>query len=162
MGGGGLWSEAVSMKQSKRQIKSIEEKTFTAKTLCLQGEFGRAAKVLASECLAPNNKATFKALEKLPPKEPLPGVSIPDDIASNALQFSENVVYEQLKKFSRHTAAGKLRPISRSTAPDRSEFALKAITKFANFGSRGLFPAFISKALVKHEITLQGKRCRKS
>ena len=97
-----LWSEAVSLKQSKRQrINSIEEISVRAKTLCLQGQFGRAAKVLASEGLAPDNKATFKALEKLHPKELIPDVSLPDDIASNALQFSENAVYEQLKTFSK-------------------------------------------------------------
>ena len=114
--------------------------------LCLQGQFGWAAKVLASEGLAPDNKATFKALEKLHPKEQLPGVSISDNIASNAFQFSENVVYEQLKTISEHTAAGSskvfpehLQHAVDCTAPDRSEFALKAITKFVNFCSRGLF-----------------------
>ena len=152
---GKLWSEAVSLKQSKRQrTNSIEEIAVRAKTLCLQGQFGRAAKILASAGLAPHNKATFKALEKLHPKEPLPVVSLPDDTASNAFQFSENVFYEQLKTFSKHTAAGPskmfpehLQHAVDCTAPDRSEFALKAITKFVNFGSRGLFPAFISKAL---------------
>ena len=64
-----------------------------AKTLCLQGQFGRAATVLASEGLALDKKATFKALEKLHPKEPLPVVSLPDDTASNAFQFRENLVY---------------------------------------------------------------------
>ena len=42
---GKLWSEAVSLKQSKRQrTNSIEELSFRAKTLCLQGQYGRAAK----------------------------------------------------------------------------------------------------------------------
>ena len=150
-----LWSEAVSLKQSKRQrTNSIEEISVRAKTLFLQGQYGRAAKVLASEGLAPDNKATFKALEKLHPKVPLPDVSLPDDTASNAFQFSENVVYEQLKTFSKHTAAGPskmfpehLQHAVDCTAPDRSEFALKAITKFVNIGSNSHFPVFISKAL---------------
>ena len=95
------------MKQSKRQRTNIiEEISVRAKTLCLQGQFGQAAKVLASEGLAPDNRATFKALEKLHPKEPLPVVNLSDDTATNAFQFSENVVYEQLKIFSKHTAAG--------------------------------------------------------
>ena len=117
--------------------------------MCLEGQYGRAAKVLASEGLAPDIKALFKALEKLHPKEPIPDVSLPDNIASNAFQFSENAVYEQLKTFSKHTAAGPskmfpehLQHAVDCTAPDRSEFALKAITKFVNFGSRGLFPVF--------------------
>ena len=83
------------MKQSKRQrTHSIQEISVREKTLCLQGQFGRAAKYSASEGLAPDNKATFKALESLHPKELLPGVSIPDNIASNdnAFQFIENVV----------------------------------------------------------------------
>ena len=148
-------SEAVSLKQSKRQrTNSIEEISVRAKTLCLQAQFGGAAKVLASEGLAPDKKATFKALEKLHPNEPLAAVSLLDDTTSNAFQFIANVVYEQLNTFSMHTAAGPskmfpehLQHAVDCTAPDRSEFALKAITRFVNFGSRGLFPAFISKAL---------------
>ena len=115
-------------------------------------------KSLASEGLAPDNKATFKALEKLHPKEPIPDVSLSDDIASNAFQFSENAVYEQLKTFSKHTAAGPskmfpehLQHAVDCTAPDRSEFALKAITKFVNFGSRGLFPVFIYHGFIQKE-----------
>ena len=58
---GKLWSEAVSLKQSKRQrTNTIEEISIRAKTLCLQGQFGRAAEVLASEALAPDNKALEK------------------------------------------------------------------------------------------------------
>ena len=44
------------------------------------------------------------------------------------------------------------------TAPDRSEFALKAITKFVNFGGRGLFPIFISKALCCASLTALSKK----
>ena len=48
-----FWSEAVSMKQSKRQTtNNIEEKTVRAKTLCSQGQFCRAAKVLVSQGVA--------------------------------------------------------------------------------------------------------------
>ena len=154
------------MKQSKRQRTNIiEEISVRAKTLCLQGQFGRAAKVLASEGLAPDNRATFKALEKLHPKEPLPVVNLSDDTATNAFQFSENVVYEQLKTFSKHTAAGPSKKFPEHlqhavdcTATDRSEFDLKAITKFVNFGSRGLFPAFISKAICCASLTALSKK----
>ena len=103
--------------------------------MCLQGKFGLADKVLASEGLAPDNKATFKTLGELNSKEPLPAVKIPDDTASNAFQFTENVVYEQLKTVSKHTAAGPsemslvhLRCLQDSTTTDRSKFVLKAIT----------------------------------
>ena len=88
---GKLWSGAVSLKRSKRQrTNSIEEISVRAKTFCLQGQYGRAAKVLASDGLATDKQATFKALEKLHPQELLPDVSLPDDTASNAFQFSEN------------------------------------------------------------------------
>ena len=133
--------------------------------MCLQGQFGKAAEILAPKGLAPDIKATFKALEKLYPKELLPGVCIPDDIASNAFQFSENVIFEQLKIFSKHTVAGyskmfpeHLQHAVDCTAPDRSEFALNAIAKFVNFGSRGLFSAFISKALCSASLTASCKK----
>ena len=148
-----------------KRTNSIDEISVRAKTLYLQGQFGRAAKVLASEGLAPDNKSTFKALEELQPKKPLPDVSLPDDTSSTAFQSSENVVYEQLKTFSKHTAAGPykmfpehLQQAVDCTAPDRSEFALKVITKFVNFGSRGLFPAFISKALCCASLTAFSKK----
>ena len=65
-----LWSEIVSVKKPKRQTtNSNEEITVRAKTLCLQGHFGRPAKVLASVGLAHNEKAIFKAQKKLHPKE---------------------------------------------------------------------------------------------
>ena len=44
------------------------------------------------------------------------------------------------------------------TAPYWSEFALKARTKFVNFDSRGLFPAFISKALCCASLTALSKK----
>ena len=53
---------------------------------------------------------------------------------------------------------GHLRYAVDRTAPDRSEFALKAITKFVNFGSRGLFPAFISEALCWASLTALSKK----
>ena len=87
-------------------------------------------------------------------KKPLTGVSIHDDIAFNAFQFSVMVVYEQLKTFSKHTAASPselfqehLQHAADCIARDRSEFALKAITKIVIFGNMELFPPFISIAL---------------
>ena len=43
-------------------------------------------------------------------------------------------------------------------ATDRSEFALKAVTKFVNFGSRGLFPVFVSKTLCCASLTALSKK----
>ena len=99
-------------------------------------------------------------MEKLNPKEPLPGVRIPRDFESYAFQFSENVNYEQLKSFSEQTEASPskmfpehLQHAVDCTASDRSEFALKALTNFVNFGSRRLSPALISKALCCASLT---------
>ena len=67
--------------------------------------------------------------------------------------------------FSKHTAAGPFKMFPEHlqhevdcTAPDRSEFALKAITKFVNFGSRGLFLVSISKALCCASLTALSKK----
>ena len=51
------------MKQSsKTSNESIDALTSLAKSLCLQGQFGRAAKVLSSEGVAPENAATLNEL----------------------------------------------------------------------------------------------------
>ena len=67
-----LWTEALAMKQAKKKsANGIEELASRAKSLCLQGQFGRAAKILSSEGLAPNSRATLKALEELHTKKRL-------------------------------------------------------------------------------------------
>ena len=88
-----------------------------------------------------------------------------DNVASKANQFSDNIVNEQLKTFSKYTAAGpsKMYPehllhAVECTAPDYSESALKAITRFVNTGSRGKFPSYISKALCIASLTAPSKK----
>ena len=55
-----LWYEAASMKQVKNKSNStMEVLASRAKTLCLQGQFGRSAKVLSSEGIAPDNRKTL-------------------------------------------------------------------------------------------------------
>ena len=161
-----LWTEALAMKQArKKSTNGIEELASRAKSLCLQGQFGLAAKILSSEGLAPNNRGTLKALEELHPKEVPPTLLQPDNVASSAYQFSDNIVFEQLKTFSQYTAAGpsKMYPehllhAVECTAPDHSESALKAITRFVNTGSRGNFPSFVSKALCSASLTALSKK----
>ena len=61
----GLWFEAASMKQAKKiNHDSIETLAARAKSLCLQGEFGRAAKILSSDGVAPDKK-NAKRLDEL-------------------------------------------------------------------------------------------------
>ena len=156
----------MALKQAKKKsTNGIEELASRAKSLCLQGQFGRAAKILSSEGLAPNSRATLKALEELHPKEAPPTLLQPDNVASSAYQFSDNIVFEQLKTFSKYTAAGpsKMYPehllhAVECTAPDHSESALKAITRFVNTGSRGKFPSFLSKALCSASLTALSKK----
>ena len=58
-----------------------------AKMLCCKGQYGRAAKFLASDVSAHDNKSTIKSLNGLGPKETLPLVTSPDDIASKKVSF---------------------------------------------------------------------------
>ena len=59
-----LWYEAASMTQAKNKSNStMEARTSQAKTLCLQGQFGRSAKVLSSEGIAPNNRKTKNCIQ---------------------------------------------------------------------------------------------------
>ena len=56
-----------------------------AKSLCLQGQFGRAAKILSSDGVAPDNKETLKELMSLHPAEEVPPRET-DDYSSHAVQ----------------------------------------------------------------------------
>ena len=92
------------MKQSNQDYTNgIEELASRARSLCVQGQIGRAAAILSSEGLAPNSRATLKVVEELHPKEEPPILLQPDTVASSAYQFSDNIVFEQLKTFSKYT-----------------------------------------------------------
>ena len=138
------------MKQSKRP--KSEEIIKRAKILCFQGQFGRAAKVLASDGFAPVNKATLDSLKKLHSPEDKPIVV--QNFSSQAYQFSDENVSEQLNSFSRFTAAGpsKMFPehllhAVQCTASDQSQIALRVLTKLVNISCRGELSEFVSQAL---------------
>ena len=58
------------MKQAKNiSNRTMEALASRAKTRCLQGQFGRAAKILSSEGIAPDNRKTLIELKKLHPEE---------------------------------------------------------------------------------------------
>ena len=70
-----------------------------------------------------------------------------------------------MKFFSKYTAAGtsKMYPehllhAVECTAPNHSESALKAITRFLKTGSRGKFPSFLSKALCSASLSALSKK----
>ena len=76
-----------------------------AKTLCLQGQFGCAAKFLSSEGITPDNRKTFIELKKLHPEENKILEPI-EDYSCEAYQFDVGKVLLQLQSFSNFTAAG--------------------------------------------------------
>ena len=77
-----------------------------AKTLCFQGQFGRAAKILSSEGIAPDNRKTLLELKKLHPEEneilePL------EDYSCEAYQFDERAM-NSLTKLVNLASRGQL------------------------------------------------------
>ena len=73
------------MKQSnKTSNESIDDLARRAKSLCLQGQFGKAAKVISSEGVAPHIAATLKEPKKLHPKEKKPDHQFDQDANTNA------------------------------------------------------------------------------
>ena len=150
-----LLYEAASMKQSnKTSNESMDALASRAKSLCLQGQFGRAAKVLSSDGVAPDNTATLIELEKLHPKEKQPDPEFDQDANTNAFQFDEASVFSQIKSFSKFTAAGpsKMYPEHLLHAvnycdPDQSKRAITSLTKLVNLASRGQLPEFVAPIL---------------
>ena len=67
--------------------------------LCLQGQFGRAAKSLSLDGVAPDNKRTLKQLMDLHPAEEVPPRET-DGYSSYAYQFDEASVFKNLKLHS--------------------------------------------------------------
>ena len=92
------------------------------RTLCLQGQFGRAAKTLSSEGIAPDNRKTLIELEKLHPGENKT-LEPMEDYSCEAFHFDEAKVLLQLHSFSNFTAAGP----SKCTP---SIFSTKSIIQF--------------------------------
>ena len=135
---GGL-NEAV-----KTRNESIDALASCAKSLCLQGQFGRAAKVLSSDGVAPDNAATLNERKKLHPKEEQLDPQFDQDANTNAFQFDEASVFSQIASFSKFTAAGpsKMYPeyllhAVNCGAPDQSKRAITSLTKFVNLASSG-------------------------
>ena len=149
-----LWYEAASMKQSNNTSnETIDALASRAKSLCLQGQFGRAAKVLSSDGVAPDNAATLNELKKLHPKEKQPDPQFDPDA-------NEASVFSQIESFSKFTAAGpsKMYPehllhAVNCGAPDQSKRAITSLTKFFNLASRGQLPEFVAPILCSATLT---------
>ena len=147
------------MKQSKRSNDTNSEEIIKrAKNLCFRGQYGRAVKVLASDGFAPVNKTTLGSLKKLltPEEKPI----VVQNFSSQAYQFSEENISEQLNSFPRFTAVGPskmfpehlLRAVQ-CTASDQSQIALRVLTKLVNICCRGELPKFVSQALCSESLS---------
>ena len=145
-----LWNEAGCLKQSKQsKEKNAEEIINCARNLCFQGQYGRAAKVLASDDFAPFNKATINSLKKWPPTEEKPIVI--QIVSSQAYQISKENFSEHLNLFSRFTAAGPSKKFQ--------EHLLHAVlTKVVKKSYRGELPEFVSQALCSASLSALLKR----
>ena len=116
--------------------------------LCLQGQFGRAAKILSSDGVAPDNKETLKELMNLHPAEEVPPRET--DYISYAYQFDEASVFKQLQSFSNFTAAGPskmypehlLRAVT-CAVPDQSKKSIKASHNWCIWLAQGSSPVLL-------------------
>ena len=130
-----LWYEAASMKQSnKTSNESIDALASSAKSLCLQGQFERAAKVLSSEGVATDNAATLNELKKHHSKEKQPDHQFYSEANTNAYQFDEALVFFQIESFSKFTATGpsklypeRLQHAVNCGAPNQSKRAIQKL-----------------------------------
>ena len=80
-------------KQKNKSNRTMEALAFRARTLLLQGQFGRAPKILSSEGIAPDNRKTLIELEKLHSRENQILEPI-KDYSCEAFQFDEAEVHE--------------------------------------------------------------------
>ena len=159
-----LWYEAASMKQAKKSNGTMEALASRAKTLCLQGQFSRAAKISSLEGIATDNRKTPTELKKLHSEEneilePLEGYSC------EAYQFDKGKVLLQLQSFSKVTAAGpsKMYPehplhAINCSISDQSKRKMNFLTKLVNFASRGQLPSFVAPAFCSATLTALNKK----
>ena len=135
-----------------------------AKTFCLQGQFGCAAKILSSEGIAPDNRKTVIELKELHPEEneilePL------ENYSYDAYQFNEGKVLLQHQSFSKFTAAGPsnmypehlLHAINFSFS-DQSKRAMNSLTKLVILASGGQLPSFVTPAFCSATLTALNKK----
>ena len=96
------------MKQSRKTSKESKDALASrAKSFCLQEQFDRAATILSSDGVAPDNAATLNELKKLHPKEKKLDHQFDQDANTIAYQFDKASVFFQMELFSKFTAAGQ-------------------------------------------------------
>ena len=163
----GLWYEAASMKQSRKNVtESIEALAARAKALCLQSQFGRAAKILSSDGVAPDIQ-TFRELKTLRPQEEEPRLLF-QDYSSQAHQFDEPTVFGQIESFPNFSAPGPSKMYAEHllhavncAASDQSKQAITSITKLVNLASRGQLPVSVAPVFCSASLTALKKTKRR-
>ena len=139
------------MNQPEKNVtESIEALAAGAKTQCLQGQFGRAAKTLSSDGVAPDNIQTFRKLKILRPKEEEPRLLF-QKYRPQAHRFDEPTVLGQIEAVPIFSAAGPstvypehfLHAVNYA-ASDQSEQAITSITILVNLASRGKLPVSVA------------------
>ena len=71
----------------------------------MSSRIGKAAKILSSDGLAPDNRKTYEDITYLHPEEQDPILPVTDELCLG-YQFSEEVVSDMLSSFPKATAAG--------------------------------------------------------
>ena len=156
----GLWYEAASMKQSRKTVTETKEALAAcARALCLQGQFERAAKILSSNGVAPDNMHTFRELKTPHPLEEEPRLPL-QDYSSQAHQFDEPTVFNQIEAFPNLSADGssKIYPelllhAVNCAASDQPKQAITNITKLVNLASRGQLPVSVAPVFCSASLT---------
>ena len=148
------------MKQSRKTVtETTEVLAAPANALCLQGQFGRAAKILSSDGVAPDKMHTFRELKILHPLEEEPRLTFLD-YSSQAHQFDEPTVFGQTEAFPNFSAAGpsKVYPehllhAVNCAAFDQSKQAITSKTKLVNLASRGQLPVSVAPVFCSAHLT---------
>ena len=136
----------------------MEALTSRARTLCLHGKFGQAAKFFIIGGNSTRQQKTLIELEELHPREnkildPM------EDSCPEANQFDEAQVISQLQSFLIFTAAAPstypeylLNTINCSNF-DQSKQARNSLTKIVNLASRGQLPSFVAPVFCSATLT---------
>ena len=102
----GLWYEAASMKHSRKTVnETIEGPAARAYAYCLQGSFGRSAKMISSDGVASDDILTIGELKSLHLLEGEPRLQF-QDYSSQAYQIDEPIEFRKTGPFPIISAAG--------------------------------------------------------
>ena len=157
---GDLWKEAVKLakRQPRTKRKASEEKTQEEKNaeramaLAQEAEYSRALQALTSPGMAQQSPATFAEMQAKHPAAATDMGSLPTT-DTPPLSFTQLEVLKTAESFRRGSAPGPtgLRPehikCALKAVPNRSDKALKSLTKVVNGMMTGKVPKAVSPSL---------------